>query len=139
MKRHGLGGRVFQLQPVEPRQGADAVHDAGNGGVGPGDGAVQPLVRHQQGAAHLGSTQVQQTRLHGLTIRNRRKAIEGGDADGRGGFRHRGGGPGGGKDEEAASIGAATGRVIAALFGEVVMKPAKVVASPCQAAAKGVQ
>ncbi|MNY10616.1 hypothetical protein D3C86_1436030 [compost metagenome] len=83
MKGHDLGGRVFQLQPIKARQGADAVHDAGDGGLRPGDGAVQPLVRHQQGAAHLGPAQVQQMRLHGLAILDGRKAIEGGDADGR--------------------------------------------------------
>ncbi|MNT61009.1 hypothetical protein D3C72_1986240 [compost metagenome] len=139
MKRHGLGGRVFQLQPVETGHGAHPVHHAGDGRVRPGDGAVDPLVRHQKRAAHFIPAQIQQTRLHRFAILDGRKAIEGGDADGRGGGRHQGDGPGGGRNGEAASIGAETRRVIAALFGEVMMKRAKVAASPCQAVAKGVQ
>ncbi|MNJ39492.1 hypothetical protein D3C77_343660 [compost metagenome] len=85
---HGLGGRVLQLQPVKARQGAHPVDDASDRGPWPGDGAVDPLVRHQQGAAHLSPAQLQQVQAQRRRIGHRGETVEGGHGEG----RHRGNG-----------------------------------------------
>gem|GEM_PF-5616747 len=88
---HGLGRRILQLQPLEPRQGAHAVDNASDVGFRPGDGAVDPLVRHQKRAAHLRPAQVQQVQAQRRRIGHGRETIQGGDGE-RGRGRHRGNG-----------------------------------------------
>ena len=79
---HGLRRRIFQLQPLEARQGAHPVDDAGDVGFGAGDGAVDPLMRDQKRAAHLRPAQVQQMHPQRRRIGHGRETIQGGHGEG---------------------------------------------------------
>jgi hypothetical protein len=83
LKRHGCGGRIFDVKLGAAGQRADMCDDRGDALRAPRDRPVHPLPRKQQRALHpLGPAEIKQGRAQRGGIVERRETIQGGDGEG---------------------------------------------------------